>query len=177
MVWLDEALTFVNILIGDIMIVIGQYLGYWRLWKYIWILPWFPLASALAALFSPVKNIIFLTAQFFTLLVPSSPATRAGSRARSLCGITLNRLVYLNAALSLESMAACCPLIGQYLDWRHHAGAGPHQPLWFGRMQPSHWSKRRAVRAAFLCGEPPVPGALAPASQAGSTGGGSTSEW
>ncbi len=39
---------------------------------------------ALAALGSPVQNIIFLTTHFFTLLVPSAhAATWAGSRAGS----------------------------------------------------------------------------------------------
>ncbi len=66
--WLDAALSLVSILIGDIMVVIGLYLGKWRhdfvgLWggpcwllkvrqietlgvHMKWVLPWFPLASS-----------------------------------------------------------------------------------------------------------------------------------
>jgi hypothetical protein len=36
---------------------------------------------AFAALVSPIQNIIFLTALFFTLLVPSRPATWVGRQA------------------------------------------------------------------------------------------------
>jgi hypothetical protein len=40
-------------------------------------------APALAALIDPVQNIFFLTIYYFTLFIPHSPASWAGSRAAS----------------------------------------------------------------------------------------------
>ncbi len=47
---------------------------------------------AVAALVSPEQNIIFLTAHFFTLLSPHSPATCAGRRA----GLPVSMSLVLN---------------------------------------------------------------------------------